>query len=799
MVKIKIDGQTLEVKQGSMIIEAADNARTKIDIPRFCYHKKLSVSANCRMCLVEVANGRKPVPACATPVTEGMEVFTKSPGALESQRAVMEFLLINHPLDCPICDQGGECELQDVAMGYGDDISPFSEGKRVVPDKDLGPLIATDMTRCIQCTRCVRFGEEIAGMRELGAVGRGEFMKITTFVEQSVDSEVSGNAIDVCPVGALTSKPFRYSARTWELRQQESIAPHDCLGSNIYFHTLGNDTVKRVVPRENESINEVWLSDRDRFSYDAVHSEERLLAPMIKQEDGHFKEVSWEEALVETVSRLKQQAAKQGCDKLGVLASPTATTEELYLLQKLMRKLGYQNIDHRLRERDYSDQASQGLFPEIPVSVEELEHADTVLLIGGNLRHEQPLAAIRVFKAWRNNATVMAINPADPCYQFECQPSWVPGARDFVDSVLQVVKAVSDKSGIKYPSKADAHLSDRAVSQEAQDIAGQLLQGERAVIALGDLAWTHPEASLLRSCAQWLSENTKATLFNFTQGANGAGAWLSGCVPHRGPAGYEFSEDDGLNAGAMIDESLSAYLLYQVEPELDCAHSGKALHAVEQADLVIAMTSYKNQALESYADILLPIATFAETSGTFVNNLGQWQSFTGAIEAAGQARPGWKVLRVLANHFELDGFDYMTSVEVLKELQDKVENQKNIAPKRKMHWPDKRHEYNGSLFRLAPKEIYAVDNLVRRSQTLLKTSQANQCACRVHPEVAEKNHLSTSERVKVSQGNGDFVTVLPLVLDESLPTDVVLIEQGRTESVGLGLGYESIELLQATS
>ncbi|MEE9551592.1 MAG: NADH-quinone oxidoreductase subunit NuoG, partial [Gammaproteobacteria bacterium] len=657
-ITIEVDGKSLQACRGQMLIEVTD--ANDIYIPRFCYHNKLSVAANCRMCLVEVEKAPKPLPACATPVMDGMKVFTKSEFALDAQKSVMEFLLINHPLDCPICDQGGECELQDLAMGYGRNISRYQEKTRVVQDKNIGPLVQTDMTRCIHCTRCVRFGEEIAGLPELGSTGRGEHMEIGTYIEKSMVSEMSGNVIDLCPVGALTSKPFRFTARTWEMVQRSTIAPHDSVGSNIHVH-ITDDRVKRVVPAENEAINEVWLSDRDRFSYEGLYSDERLQTPMLKEDDV-WREVDWETALQFVKDRLQDVINKKGKDNLGALASPSATLEELYLFQKFMRGLGCHNIDHRLRQHDFSDQETAPVFPWLGQSIADLEKLDTVLLIGSNLRKEQPIINHRLRKATHNGCQVMVVNPLDYDFNFDTAINIIVPPFDITYTLAGVLKALIELSGEK-PDKAVFKLIESAnITDDHRAIAENLNESQQGTVLLGNLATAHPQFSAIRALAAVIAKLSDVKLGYLGEAANTAGAWLAGVLPYRKPAGVK-SDKTGLDASAMLDGSLKAYVLLGIEPELDCWDGNRALQAMQSAEFVVSMTAYRTDNINQYADVLLPIALFTETSGTYVNHEGRSQSFSGAVTPFGEIRPAWKILRVLGNVFGLQGFDYNNSLE----------------------------------------------------------------------------------------------------------------------------------------
>ncbi len=671
LVNIEVNGQPLKARKGAMIMQVTDAA--DIYIPRFCYHAKLTVAANCRMCLVEVEKAPKPMPACATPVMEGMKVFTRSPKAIAAQRATMEFLLINHPLDCPICDQGGECELQDLAVGYGRDVSRFTERKRVVKDKSLGPLVSTDMTRCIQCTRCVRFGLEIQGFPQLGTTGRGEHMMIDTYVEQGLDHELSANIIDLCPVGALNNKPFRYHARAWEMTQRPLVSPHDGFGTNIYAHVL-RGKVMRVVPRENEEINETWIPDRDRFGFEGMYSPERVTEPMVRI-DGVLKPVDWEVALTAAAEGLKGVAASSaagslGAGGLGFLASPMATLEEMYLLAQIARGLGCGNIDHRLRQLDVRDQAQDGPYPSLGMRIAEVELLNGMLVVGSNLRHEMPMLAHRIRKAALRGAKVAFLNPRRFEYLFTVAGYAV--AEDLVGGLAAVVRAAAAAANREVP----AGVPDATVDEGHRALAASLLQGERRAILLGTLAQRHPAYADIKALAATLAAMCGASVGLITEGPNAAGAYLAGAVPHREPGGAPITP--GLSAGAMLASRLKGYvLLGGIDPAYDLVTSpevsggGAATPGASAlADaFVVAVTSHLSESLRAAAHVVLPIGTFAESSGTFVNVEGRWQSWAGAASLQGECRPGWKVLRVLGNMLNLPGFDYMSSDEVRDALK----------------------------------------------------------------------------------------------------------------------------------
>lgn len=697
-VKITVDGKELEANSGQMLIEVTDAA--DIYIPRFCYHRKLSIAANCRMCLVQVEKAPKPLPACATPVASGMVVHTRNKYAIEAQKATMEFLLINHPLDCPICDQGGECELQDIAMGYGRDISRYNEGKRVVADENLGPLISTDMTRCIHCTRCVRFGQEIAGIQELGTIGRGDRMEISTYIEHSVDHELSGNIIDLCPVGALNNKPYRFSARAWEMEQRATVAPHDCLGTNIHAHVL-RGRLKRVVPRDNDAINETWLSDRDRFSYEGIYSEDRLQQPLVRR-DGQLHETSWEEALQVVAEGLQGLADSHGGDVLGAWISNSATVEEAYLASRFMRHLGSDNIDHRLRRRDFRGQSSEALLPGLGMPIADVDSLKGLLVIGSNLRKEVPLLAHRVRKAAMAGAKVSFLNTDSYPVLFPVAEELVSDAAGFVDELHGLI-AAAEKAGTGSP---------------AQQAIVQSLSTDNCAIFLGHVAARHPAWAELWQLAGRLAHLTGAHLGQITEGSNAAGVSYAGALPHRGAAGAVRSQP-GYDFSQMLVSPLRGLMLLGVEPEFDCTDQVGAMNTVASADFVVALTPWLTASAESHADVILPIGTFAETSGTYVNAAGEWQSFTGVAQPVGAARPAWKVLRVLGNLVSAPDFEYQTTEGVRDELLALT-----------------RHEVSGNAPKLETADgvkvqatelhvpLYAIDGLVRRASSLQRTRDA---------------------------------------------------------------------------
>ena len=702
MVEIQLDGQKVEVLEGSTIMHAAEKAGTYI--PHFCYHKKLSIAANCRMCLVDVEKAPKPMPACATPVSQGMVVHTKNDKAIKAQKGVMEFLLINHPLDCPICDQGGECQLQDLAVGYGGSESRYEEEKRVVFHKDVGPLVSMEeMSRCIHCTRCVRFGQEVAGVMELGMSHRGEHAEIETFVGMSVDSELSGNMIDLCPVGALTSKPFRYSARTWELSRRKSISPHDSTGANLIIQ-VKNNKVMRVVPLENEDVNECWIADRDRFSYEALNSDERLTSPMLKQ-GGEWKAVDWQTALEYVANGLKQIKADHGANTIGTLASPHSTLEELYLAAKLMRGLGSENIDYRLRSAEFAPSAS---IRWLGTSIASLSQLQRVLLVGSNLRKDHPLFAQRIRQSARKGCAVSAINSVA---ELATADAWaMPVANSILDAPEAWVQVLADVAAAIALEMGIAAPAAGQVTDAATAMARSLLGGERKAILLGNAAAHHANAASLLALANWIGLQTGATVGYLTEAANTVGAQLAGALPG----------DRGLNAGQMLDGKLKAVLLLNNEPEFDSAAGIKAKASFNAARMVVTLNPFK--ANMSFSDVLLPIAPFTETSGTFVNAEGRVQGFHAVVKPLGETRPAWKVLRVLANLLDLPGFDFESAPDVLKQIPgagatyvpaDQLGNAGNEAIALSAAGPAP-----------AVASIYQLDGLVRRATSLQLTADA---------------------------------------------------------------------------
>ena len=721
-VNVEVNGVAVKAPKGEMIIRVTDAHGAYI--PRFCYHDKLPIAANCRMCLVEVEKAPKPLPACATPVAEGMKIYTRSPKAIAAQKATMEFLLINHPLDCPICDQGGECELQDLAVGFGRDISRYQERKRVVKDLSLGPLVSTDMTRCIHCTRCVRFGQDVAGIQELGTTGRGENMQIGTFIQHSVDHELSGNIIDLCPVGALNSKPFRFQARAWEMTQHPLVSPHDGFGSRLYGHVLRGQLM-RVVPQPCEEINETWIADRDRYGYLGLAAADRLTVPRIRASNGSWLDTDWDTALGAAAKGLQAASTNGNAGELGFLAHPSSTLEELYLLVRVAQGLGSANIDHRLRQRDFRDQGSDSAAPGLGMLLAEVDALDALFIVGANLRAEMPMLAHRVRKAAMRGARVSLLQPAPFKYLFPVAQALNAPPSQMVSQLAGVLQAALTAGGVAASSELTPLLAEVAVDDAQRAIASSLIAGRRA-IWLGALALRHSAYAELRLLARELARVTGATIGELLEGANGTGAYLAGCLPHRDPAG-QVRATSGMNAREMLERPLNRYLLLGTEPWADGTQP-QALETLENAPFVIAVTSFASPAMLEVAQVLLPSAAFGETSGTFVNLEGRWQSFGGAARAPGSARPAWKILRVLGNLLGVPGFDYQSSEQVRDELRASV----NQAPSRSY----------SSGFTAAPVTtvenlsdvpMYQVDPLLRRATALQLTRTGLEPAAEFRP------------------------------------------------------------------
>jgi NADH-quinone oxidoreductase subunit G len=779
MVEIEIDGKKVEVQEGSMVMDAANKLGTYI--PHFCYHKKLSIAANCRMCLVEVEKAPKPLPACATPVSAGMIVRSNSEKAVKAQKSVMEFLLINHPLDCPICDQGGECQLQDLAVGYGGSSSRYEEEKRVVVPKDVGPLISMkEMTRCIHCTRCVRFGQEIAGVMEFGMLGRGEHAEITSFVGSTVDSELSGNMIDLCPVGALTSKPFRYSARTWELSRRKSVSPHDGMGSNLIVQVKGAK-VMRVLPLENDAVNECWISDRDRFSYEGLNSDERLTKPMIKQ-DGKWQETEWQTALEYVAHGLRNIKHEHGADAIAAMATPNSTLEELALLQKLVRGLGSDNVDFRLRQSDFALDGQ--VTPWLGMSLTQFGQLKRAFVIGSFLRKDHPLLAARLRAAIKQGAKLSILHATDDDLLMPVANKMIKAPSAWLAAMGEVMVAVAQAKSIAVPTGFESVQP----SAEAKQTAASLLSGEPGAILLGNAAAQHPQASELHAVAQWIAQNTGASFGYLTEAANTVGGYIANALPGKDK-----------NALQFFAQPRKAYLLLNAEPELDCHDPQAARAALDKAEMVVAMSAYKHGM--DYADVLLPIAPFSETSGTFVNCEGRAQSFNGSVKPLGETRPAWKVLRVLGNLLNLSGFDYETSEAIRTEilgvtapadadLSARLNNVAKLQPQLLASGAAA-----GQLERIADVPIYSTDAIVRRSEPLQQTNDAAQPKAWISAILAQRLGVSAGARVKVTQGAAS--TVLTAGVDAALPEGVVRVAAAHASTKVLGPMFGSIAVEKA--
>jgi NADH-quinone oxidoreductase subunit G len=783
MVNIEVDGIAMQVPKRSMIIEATDKAG--IDIPRFCYHPKLSIAANCRMCLVDVEKAPKPLPACATPVMDGMKVYTRSRRAIDAQHGVMEFLLINHPLDCPICDQGGECELQDLAMGYGRSVSRFTERKRVVKDKNAGPLIQTDMTRCIHCTRCVRFLEEIAGTSEMGGTGRGDRLEIGTCIERSIESEMSGNIIDMCPVGALTNQPFRFAARAWELVARPSIAAHDAVGSSLYYHGR-RGRVLRAVPRENENRNETWLSDRDRYSHFGLYADDRVLQPRVKT-DGEWREVSWEEGIRVAAGALRAASG----DELGVLMSPSAATEEYFLAQRLARGLGSNNVDHRLREQDFSDDAARATAPRFEMPLARIGQAGAVLLVGSNIRHEAPILGHQVRKAWLAGASVMAVNMLDSNFHFRQQHKIIAAPQHLAAELAAVAAAVAEHQEQELPEHLGALAASATVSEPHRAMAAALADAVRPVVLLGHLAMSHHQSAALRALARWIADALGAALNILPHGGNPVGAWLAGALPHRGPGGARV--EPGLNAREMLAQPRKAYLLWNFEPDFDTADPALAQKALESADAVVAVTSFATADLADLADVILPLAPWAESEGSLHNIDGVATTVAAAGHACGASKPGWKILRRLGAELELEGFDQVDIAGLREQTSAALEGEASPAPAFALRGADS----PSALFRTGEVPLYSVDSLCRRAEPLQRTSQADSGFIALNPADAQQLGLSAGDTAAASQ-DGEPVC-LEVRVTGAVPVGAAWIPSGScfTRGLGAGIGPVSVEKADA--
>lgn len=784
MINIEIDGKLVETARGSTVMDAAHKAG--VYIPHFCYHKKLSIAASCRMCLVEVEKAPKPLPACATPASDGMKVHTHSEMAVKAQKGVMEFLLINHPLDCPICDQGGECQLQDIAMGYGDGKSRYEEEKRAVVSKDVGALISTnEMSRCIQCTRCVRFGQEIAGQMELGMINRSEFAQITSFVNSTVNSELSGNMIDLCPVGALTSKPFRYTARAWELSRRKSVSPHDSVGANLAIHTKDNKVV-RVVAVENEAVNECWISDKDRFSYEGLNSSERLKVPMIKQ-NGQWIEVEWAAALEYVANGLKQIASSAGAQHIAALATPHSTLEELYLLQKLARGLGSNNVDFRLRQSDFSADGKQAGAPWLGMPIAELSNRDRYLIVGSFLRKDHPLLAQRIRQGIKQGGTACVVHSADEDLLMPVVNKAIVAPADLLSTVAKILVAVAAEKEATLSAELQKAVAGVVASEMSVAIAKSLVSGKQGAVLLGNFAQQHPQAAQVAVLAEQIATLCEAKFGFLGEASNSVGGYIAGAVPFNGSV-------HGMNAVGMIESGRKAYLLLNVEPELDMQNPQAAMSAMKAADMVVCLSAYKHNGMD-YADVMLPIAPFTETSGTFINTEGRAQSFKGAVKPLGEARPAWKVLRVLGNLLDISGFNFETSEAVRDEalsngtITDKLNNQLvGVAVSLTA-------DAVSGLQRVADVPIYSADAVVRRASSLQQTQDAAIPVAMMAGCEMQKLGLNTGDRIKVTQGAGSAQLIA--VTNDQVPAGAVRVAAGHPATAALGAMFGTINVERA--
>ncbi|MBK8525392.1 MAG: NADH-quinone oxidoreductase subunit G [Betaproteobacteria bacterium] len=776
MLEIEIDGKQVQVPDGSTVMDAAQQVGAYI--PHFCYHKKLSIAANCRMCLVQVEKAPKPLPACATPVTNGMKVFTHSELAVKAQKGVMEFLLINHPLDCPVCDQGGECQLQDLAVGYGASSSRYQEEKRVVFHKNVGPLISMEeMSRCIHCTRCVRFGQEIGGIMEFGMGNRNMHSEITTFVGRSVDSELSGNMIDLCPVGALTSKPFRYAARSWELQRRKSVSPHDSVGANLVVQ-VKNNRVMRVLPRENEDVNECWISDKDRFSYESLNSDARLQKPMIRV-DGQLREVEWNVALDYVAHALKDIVKEQGAGELGFLASPHATLEELVLLKKVASGLGSKNVDFRLRRRDFSADGKRAGTPWLGLKISEIKDLDAALVVGSFLRKDHPLLAQRLRQAAKKYTKVSLVTVAGDDPLIKLHGNVVVAPADLSLALAAIVKAVAQAKGAAVP----AGLESIEPCEKSKAIAASLIEGEKRAIFLGNVAEQHADAAQLQALAQELANITGASFGFLGEAANSVGGYIAGAA------------GEGLSAYEMLAQPRKAYVVLGAELDLDAHNGAQAVAALKQAAFTVALSAFKDGAAAEYADALLPITPFTETSGTFVNTEGRVQSFNGVVKPLGDARPGWKVLRVLGNVLGLAGFDFQSSEAVRDSVipagTEFVSGLNNGISGHALTLGGS----VGGLQRIADVPIHFADALARRSPALQMTRDAAAPTARLNAETAAQLGIAEGAQVRVRQGQGEALMVAKI--DETVPAACVRVAAAHAATAALGDMFGQITVERA--
>ena len=784
MIKIEIDGIEFRAKRGSKIIDVADEVG--VYIPRFCYHKKLSLAANCRMCLVEVEKAPKLFPACTTLIVDGMKIFTNTERVVDAQQAVMEFLLINHPLDCPVCDQGGECELQDLAIGYGCSSSRFVEGKRSFEDYDFGPLVSTDITRCILCSRCVRFCEEIAGTGELGIINRGSNSRIFTFLKNHLRSELSGNVIDLCPVGALTAKPSKFKFRSWELVQNAFVSCHDCVGSNLYVHVF-NDKVVRVVPKRHDSLNEVWISDRDRFSYEGLLSDDKLKFPMVKK-DGIWENVSWDEAFNYSFDKISDIKSKFGARQLGGLASVNSTVEELFLLQKFLRVLGSNNLDHRLKQTDFSNQDDFPIFTGLDIGVDQIDKIKNKIIIGSNIVKEQSIIGLKLRQVIKNGGNVFVLNPADFDFAMDLTGKYIVNPKNFLNVLMSIIKTLSSKSDQPIDFFGMDELFKSVKSSNLYfDLVNAFLTSTKNLVVLGSYVSCSPDYTKLVSISSLFAKITKSNYGILTDGANSSGAWITGFVPHRLPGGKKNSNDVGLNAFDMFSKQLKAYILFGLEIEYDSFYSNIAIQALKNSEFVLSFASFKSDVLLDVSNVILPIASSYENSGTFVNVSGIWQSFTSVIPCSYKIKCGWQAINAMANYFKLSGFSHTNVVSILNEFKPLVDLNKSLS------WSvlkvsDLSSRVNNDIIMVPSILLYDNDSLVRRAKSLQKV---NKRECYIL-----KCNKSTYNNLKL-EGNYLFFTKngkqkkYLVFVDDSISDDSIFVESGN-DYRDFNLPYKSI-------
>ncbi|RTK94486.1 MAG: NADH-quinone oxidoreductase subunit G [Neisseriaceae bacterium] len=782
MIEFELDGKTVKGEPGASVLEVA--LQEGKYIPHFCYHKKLSIAANCRMCLVEVEKARGPVPACATPITEGMKVHTCSKLAVEAQKGVMEFLLINHPLDCPICDQGGECQLQDLAVGYGRGSSRFEEEKRAVVDKDLGPLVKTTMTRCIHCSRCVRFTDEIAGYQELGMSYRNNHVEVMPFIGKTVNSEISGNIIDICPVGALTSKPFRDTARSWELSRRKSVSPHDGLGSNIQVHIDKYHKVVRVLPLDNEKINECWISDRDRFSYEGLYHAERATDPMIKQNNEWVK-VDWETAIEYAAKSINGVKIDHGNDAIATLASASSTTEELYLLQKLMRALGVSNIDYRLNQQDFALDGSQNGVQYLGCSIDELVNKKSLLLVGSVIREEQPVLAAKIRRAVKSHDMHLhSINVVKDELLTDVKTQVTVDPRNIAFVLAKILKSVVAKSN----QSTDVDLSKVQTCAHSEQIAQCLLEN-KGHIALGRVVVGLSDFSNVVKLANEISRLTQGSFGFISSLANEVGAQLVGFVPHK--TAFNGSGARGMNVSQMLNSAARAYVLLNTELEHDVYSSQQALATLSKADTVVVMSAYVNENMLQYADVILPVTTYTETAGSYVNMDGTWQKFNGVTKPYANSKPAWKVIRVLANRLAIDGFEQNSIEDVRNELSNLTDISKYLNNSVSSAKIDGINQANDEFVRFGIYPIYQADSIVRRAKSLQETVLANLPTLAMSGNSAKKIGANDGAEVIVSQTHAR--KAFKLAICDDIADNVVLLARNN-DTVGFAGNFDAISI-----